>query len=873
MERFEIPIWLEECHNLNRTKEPIRLGVPFPQGLLINSSNIRLMNSLRQFLPVQSRSLGVWPDGSIKWLLIDFFADLRAFERSVLTLVCESFLTRNLGDNQAVIISIIQSKEFFYVSTGKASFQIPRDIFLPFKSVQIGDAAIISAQSSRTQLIRNHGVEYNPVIDRFNIEEPGPFRASLLAEGRFVSSRFKPVILFKARLVFFADQSVVRLEFLIRNPQAALHPGGLWDLGDLGSFFFKELSISLCPHGKPQQLFWYTEQPENIQVSNIDNWILYQDSSGGKNWNSRNHLTHSGDLSVSFCGYHVRALQNNELKLIDQGLRANPGVRILTSSGWLAATVMDFWQNFPKALTWRAGFLSVGLFPGESRSEFELQGGEQKRHIIYFDFGLPHHDMALPMFQHPIHAALDPNWVEKTSAISFFVPQREDRNEKYLQYINQIIEGPESFIEKRELIDEYGWRNFGDLYADHEAVNQNESPMLISHYNNQYDFIYGAFAHFLRTGDRRWYQLMDEAAKHSIDIDIYHTDEDRSAFNHGLFWHTEHYKDARTSTHRAYSRENGHGKHYGGGPSSEHIYTSGLLHYYYLTGDTEAMNAVLELADWVLELDDGVRNLLGLFDEGPTGHASQTVSTLYHKPGRGAGNSISTLIDAYSLTNARQYFKKAEEIIQRCIHPKDNIFELKFEEPEYRWSYLSFLQVIRKYLHIKLEFQEIDYSFFYSRDSLLHYANWMLKNEVPYKDILHKVEIPTETWPAQDIRKCCVFHFAAEFAQPDERLLFRKKADFFFERCLTDLLSFHTASLTRPLVILCVYGYPHSYFQKYNSINLNFRSHCYDFGNPEQFIPQKVRFKTVFLKKIQVAKADIKRLIITKFYAFCRIFN
>jgi hypothetical protein len=30
------------------------------------------------------------------------------------------------------------------------------------------------------------------------------------------------------------------------------------------------------------------------------------------------------------------------------------------------------------------------------------------------------------------------------------------------------IEGDDTVEHKRERIDEYGWRNFGDLYADHE---------------------------------------------------------------------------------------------------------------------------------------------------------------------------------------------------------------------------------------------------------------------------------------------------------------------------------------------------------------------------------------------------------------------
>ena len=153
-------------------------------------------------------------------------------------------------------------------------------------------------------------------------------------------------------------------------------------------------------------------------------------------------------------------------------------------------------------------------------------------------------------------------------------------------------------------------------------MNHPGPDKFISHYNNQYDFIYGSTVHFLRSGDRRWLQLMRDAALHTIDIDIYHTDEDKAAYNHGLFWHTDHYRDAGTSTHRSYTSKTLKtisSRHYGGGPCNEHNYTTGLLHYFYLTGDPEARDAVLELAQWVISMDDGSKTPLSLINDGATG--------------------------------------------------------------------------------------------------------------------------------------------------------------------------------------------------------------------------------------------------------------
>ena len=261
-------------------------------------------------------------------------------------------------------------------------------------------------------------------------------------------------------------------------------------------------------------------------------------------------------------------------------------------------------------------------------------------------------------------------------------------------------------------------------------------------------------------------------------------------------------------------------------------------------------------------MDDGQKTIFNFIDDGPTGLASQTVSTDFHKPGRGSGNSINALVDAYQLTGSRHFFSKTEELITRCIHPSDDIDSLKLGEPEYRWSYLVFLQGLTKYLDRKVELKEIDYSFFYARDSLLHYADWMVANEVPYNDVLDKVEIPTETWPAQDVRKCCVLHYASKYAIPERREAYAKKAAFFFTRCLEDLCSYDTAFFTRPMALLISYGYYHAYFQS-RQPSINFEKHSHDFGSPKRFKHQRARIKHSMSNKAAVITGFVVRGILS----------
>jgi hypothetical protein len=793
-------------------------------------------------------------------MLVDALVCVEANQRAVLWVPLKASLGNAAQGSNTPELNIAEEPGRLVVNTATGQFHISKHGFGPLQAVLLGSTEVLAPVGSEIRLRMGNGAEHVPFVDSVRLEESGPVRASILVEGGFAHRGRRSPLQFKSRLVFFAGWNRVTLEFQIRNPRAARHPGGLWDLGDAGSCSFTDLSISLYPRHPVRDAEWYAEAPGPAQPIDRAHFTLYQDSSGGANWDSPNHVDLANRLTVSFPGYRATAGAPGELKPIGQGHRATPCLRVSTEAGWIAATARDFWQNFPKALRLKDGILSIGLFPSECAAGFELQGGEHKRHVVFLDFGRPDGAAAIPLMQAPLAVSLDPAWVEQCGVISCFAADEKNSDPGYSKYIDNIIEGPNSFFRKREVVDEYGWRHFGDLYADHEAVHHSGPKPMVSHYNNQYDFIYGSAVQFLRTGDSRWRRLMEDAARHTIDIDIYHTAEDRSAYNGGLFWHTDHYKDAATSSHRSYSRANG-GRGYGGGPSNENNYTSGLLHYYYLAGDPEAADAVLELANWVIAMDDGSLNLFGLFDSGPTGLASKTVSTNYHGPGRGAGNSINALLDAYKLCNDRRFVAKAEELIQRCIHPADNIQALSLDEPEYRWSYLVFLQILGRYLDQKMELGELDYCYHYARASLLRYADWMLHNEVPYKDVLHKVEIPTETWPAQDIRKCHVLYLASKYADPAVRDALKRRAAYFFERCIRDLLSFDTAYLTRPMVILCVYGYVHSFFQKQRDPPVFDATHGYDFGEPRVFQPQRDRLKIELRHKLRVASAEIRRML------------
>lgn len=71
---------------------------------------------------------------------------------------------------------------------------------------------------------------------------------------------------------------------------------------------------------------------------------------------------------------------------------------------------------------------------------------------------------------------LAPECYERTDAFPWFKANTQPGALDEL--IAEGVDGRFNFFAKREIIDEFGWRNFGDIFADHETLYQNEGGTL-----------------------------------------------------------------------------------------------------------------------------------------------------------------------------------------------------------------------------------------------------------------------------------------------------------------------------------------------------------------------------------------------------------
>ena len=236
-------------------------------------------------------------------------------------------------------------------------------------------------------------------------------------------------------------------------------------------------------------------------------------------------------------------------------------------------------RTFPRRCDWSSGVLEHRVVSVRMRTRVSnCRAARRRRHAVLVEFGRD-----APGRPAALHAPLA---VASTAAVGgqrrgrLLLPAGKMTIAGYLGYVASIVEGENSFLAKREIIDEYGWRNFGDLYADHEAVHHDgrrRSSRTTTTSTTSSTAPAALPAHrraaLARAAGRCWRATC-------IDIDIYHTSEDKA----GLQRRT-------VLAHRSLpARRDRHASHlqpaqcpagtYGGGPSNEHNYTTGLLHYH-----------------------------------------------------------------------------------------------------------------------------------------------------------------------------------------------------------------------------------------------------------------------------------------------------
>jgi len=659
----EVRFELTNPQHFQRRAEPLTCGLPLANGFVDRPEALKLLGPDGREVAAQILTTSTYQDGSPRWVLVDFQATVPAEGKTVYRLT----RGRRAAINQRLVYRL--ENGVTRIDTGAATFRIDTNRFRLFDSVTVGGRELLGdVQRGGSVLEVEDGSRHtgDGQTTQATFEDAGPLAAVLCVRGEIRPGTNLPLARYVCRMHFYAGKSEVRVFYTLHNPAAHRHPGNVWDLGSGGSVFMEDLSLRL-PLGEGP---WTSRIGASDAAPALSAAKLYQDSSGGPNWNSANHVDKDFKVPTSFRGYRVHDGQRQ----VAEGHRADGSIHARSRTGGVAVAVRDFWQNFPKALEFEGGSLRVGLWPGEFAGVHELLGGEQKTHEMLFVFHDPqasNESIARRMqaFHRPLYAMPDPGAIYATRAFWPTGPLDRGKFAALEQtcdaFVYPVGGRKASVITMWDTIDEYGWRHFGDTFADNEfspAAMVRDFPehyvgrQPISHFGNEYDVCYGVMLQGLRRADPKWMWTADVMCRHYADVCIYHTDAEPSeAYRHGPFTHTTHDTAALRSTHRMYPSETGkYGLQYAsGGPNAGHCYVASLAQHYYLTGDRTSREAFLEVADWTVESPWFTRMMMG--DK------------------RGIGNFLMTHVYAYQMTKDPRYYRAAVKMIDHVQEPFEGL--------------------------------------------------------------------------------------------------------------------------------------------------------------------------------------------------------
>jgi len=688
---LEIPLSASEFEGYARRSEPVSVGVILPRGAVKDLSDLGLTGPGGKKIPCQFATIATWPDGSARWLLVDFLADCPAKGTAVYALT-----DRDRSEKLATPLKVSRQTASVAVETGPARFVLDSEHFDLFSSVYLdhnGDSEFDETERVTSlpgtvgvSVIDNLGRELTSRwgrIESFEVEQDGPVRATVAVKGSIADPDGAGCADYTARINFYAGTGFVRIFFTLanHNPTSILadkNGDKHWLMGRPGAFFFQDMSLSSSLQFHGPMVLSVGDGSEEIldRVVLTDIGGIYQESSGGENWFARIHMNHQGRIPMQFRGAKT-FLGEVEPYAAD---RPDAWIHVADRRFGLAVAVRHFWQNFPKALTAKPdGTVRVALWPGEFPDFHELQGGEIKTHEVAFFFhtgpqgSTPAENRvatAMGAFHYPLYVRAP---AETYLAGGFFDdavaydPQRFPSYELLMQ--GGISAKPRNLTYDIDEADEYGWRHWGDTPARNEydeTGGPHTGRLAASHFNHEYDHGYGMLFHSLRTVSAdpelsfRWWRLAEPGLWHEADIDIYHCPDDttaRGAFNGGKFAHTSHGVEVVNASHRGSPRLIWWGSRtwpwgQGQSPESGHFNNRGMIALYYLTGNRTMLESALEQAELVYYKI--TNNIFAQIDQA----------------NRNSGNSLQILTDAYLLTRDEKYVPVAEKILESTAPEK-----------------------------------------------------------------------------------------------------------------------------------------------------------------------------------------------------------
>lgn len=615
-----VRVSVQEPIGVARLSDPASGGVPFLPGQVRDVAELALFNEAGAPVPAQFSKLAGYEDGSVQWALVDLPVDLPANGKALFTVRAGKTVA------PALPLQIEEDAERVTVATGGAAFTVNKVKFNVLESVAVagravtgpGEATLTDAEGKVYRAGRPTSVKW---------EYRGPVRATLRVEGAFLNERDEEYVSYTTRLTFWAGSRTVRVSQSLRNS----HPTDGFDAR------IKSAAVSLKLAGAGQAT---VSENDYLLVGDGATGLLVSDRHTAGCFPAGPPGTASESAKAKFANLHQLAAMEGRVvvHVVPEATEQNAG---LIGYGISAQPPMgpdprD--ASRQKALPLKRPLVAVGphaATPG--LPHFGLSDLAHKDSDIWFDFafagGAAGAKARRDALHTPLHVLADGAWVSQTGALGDGrFGTLDDEAATYRAW---------------------SWRGVDDQAKRAAARSPAIMDAFVSkvdiHDESESDSVQLFGLMYLRTGERGF---LDQAAAYAG----YYK-------GHGV-WRTDGFvydgfRHERSGVNAASKRRStglGHGwygpREYGWSDGRFHMchqWATGLIDFYCLTGDTDALEAGLDWAEYAAAT-----------------HADQQPGR-DHYWGRAWGRSFGIIVRAWQVTREEKWKTLADRYAQTAI--------------------------------------------------------------------------------------------------------------------------------------------------------------------------------------------------------------
>ena len=570
-----IELFTREAAEINLQRFPLTTGIPFAKGALGPDTPVAICDETGQALPLQTSVMETHDDGSVRWMLLDFQADLPSLEVSKHTL--------KLGQKspEPPASQRIEAKEdgdSLIVDNGLLKIELQRSKCTPLRQVWYNGQAISGDESSggiKFAITDAQGNKYtaaNETDVQFEIEEPGPMRMLVRWEGTHRDKQGKGLFDFLVRLTVYAGQPFVRIDHVFTN---RLDP----EFTDIES-----IQARLPINAGDKAVY-------QISDNNISEGRDYFDAKEPLRL-MQDELRH-----FQICDSSSKVLR--DVAPLRAGWRYAKGwVDVSGAERGVMVAAKNFWQNFPKAIAADNDSITYELLPKMDKP-YDIPRGLAKTHTFFVQFHEGQREsqsrmvMANQLQRWPMPAAPAEYYLQSGQIWDNFAfrPKKYPRIENALR--NMFFTDNAHFAyQSSGQSKAFGWKHYGDWWG-HQGVDapttatEADDPQTY-YMNNEYDTSHVYTMLFLHQHETVMWWEAEAHALHAMDIDTIH---------HTVYM--DHIPDMRhmQGAQWAHCKQHIHTSKSGYKKPmmalGSHTFAEGIVDYYHLTGDRRARDIAL----------------------------------------------------------------------------------------------------------------------------------------------------------------------------------------------------------------------------------------------------------------------------------------